>query len=311
MTKRKSWIGWVIGILVIVGLISGFYGTRHPTNSVNSVNVSSLHVKNLPQYSGKASIVLNHNQPSFTKKDLVTTNYQHFSDLDKLGRCGSAEACLSYQSMPTAERGDISEVHPSGWQVGTNNIYNRGHLIGYQLSGQNANEKNLVTMTRQCNVEAMLPYENQLADYLRSSRNHVLYRVTPIFQDNELVCRGVLMEAESVEDGGKGVKFCIYCYNNQNGYTIDYSTGRLYHEGSTTPIGRPYVQGNQWSKGETRTKAISSQVSQYVVNKRSHVFHKPSCDAVQQMSPSNKALVKVSRDSLVQQGYHPCPRCDP
>ena len=194
---------------------------------------------NIPAYTGKKPyVLLNHGQPYFDtkkpgeKKDFtVMPGYQEYSDLDKLGRCGTATACLGRDTMPTEPRGKIGMVKPSGWHtvkydfIDGKYLYNRCHLIGYQLSGQNANEKNLITGTRYLNVKGMLPFENEVADYIEDTGNHVMYRVTPIFQGKELVARGVLMEAESIEDGGQGIRFCIFCYNVQPGVSINYKDG--------------------------------------------------------------------------------------
>lgn len=187
----------------------------------------------------KAYCMLNHGQPYFDKKkngekkDLqILPGYQQYSDLDKLGRCGTATACLGPETMPTEPRGRIGMIKPSGWHtirydnlIKDKYLYNRCHLIGYQLSGQNANPKNLITGTRYLNIEGMLPFENEVADYIRTSENHVMYRVTPVFQNDDLVARGVIMEAESLEDQGRGIRFCVFCYNVQPGITINYSDG--------------------------------------------------------------------------------------
>ncbi|MCF0229847.1 MAG: DNA/RNA non-specific endonuclease [Parasporobacterium sp.] len=188
----------------------------------------------IPEYSGRPYAYVNGGVPNFTADDLTTEPFEIYSDLDWLGRCGVAYANICMELMPTEERGSIGMIKPSGWNqekypgiVDSDPpyLYNRCHLIGYQLSGENANEKNLITGTRYLNVEGMLPFENMVADYVRRTGNHVLYRVTPIFEGLELVARGVLMEAMSVEDNGAGILFNIYCYNVQPGIVIDYVTG--------------------------------------------------------------------------------------
>ena len=187
----------------------------------------------LPDYGGSPYVELNDGQPSFTEEQKAeTASYETYASLDLLGRCGTAEACIGQDLMPTEERGAIGMVKPSGWHtvryddvVDGKYLYNRCHLIGYQLAGENANERNLITGTRYLNVEGMLPFEDQVADYVQETGNHVLYRVTPVFQGAELVARGVQMEAWSVEDGGAGVCFNVYCYNVQPGVEIDYATG--------------------------------------------------------------------------------------
>ncbi len=188
----------------------------------------------LPDYDSSPYVELNDGQPIFTEEEKAgVSSYETYAPLDLLGRCGTAEACIGQDLMPTEERGAIGMVKPSGWHtvrydgvVDGKYLYNRCHLIGYQLAGENANEKNLITGTRYLNVEGMLPFENQVADYVQETGNHVLYRVTPIFQGAELVARGVQMEAWSVEDGGAGVCFNVYCYNVQSGVEIDYATGK-------------------------------------------------------------------------------------
>ena len=184
----------------------------------------------IPEYSGSPYAVINNNEPYFT--DITTDVFETYSDLDNLGRCGVAFANICKEIMPTEDRGQIGNVKPSGWHtvkyngiISGNYLYNRCHLIGYQLAGENANEKNLITGTRYLNVVGMLPFENQVDDYVESSGNHVLYRVTPIFEGDNLVADGVLMEGLSVEDNGTSVKFCVFCYNVQPGIGIDYATG--------------------------------------------------------------------------------------
>ena len=187
----------------------------------------------LPEYAGEPYVILYENQPAFTEEERTCTqSYEAYSEMDLLGRCGVAKACVGTDLMPTEERGSIGMVKPSGWHtvryddlVDGNYLYNRCHLIGYQLSGENANEMNLITGTRYLNVKGMLPFENQVADYVRETGNHVLYRVTPDFRNVELVARGVQIEAWSAEDHGEGVCFHVYCYNNQPGVAINYATG--------------------------------------------------------------------------------------
>lgn len=223
--------------IIIIG-IAGYFNniTNTPSNNnvVNS-NTVSIDIASLPQYTENAYVEINNNIPSFNESDYTTTPFETYSDLDNLGRCGIAYANICKEIMPTAneERQSISQIKPSGWQtvkyidiVDGNYLYNRCHLIGYQLCNENANEKNLITGTRYMNVDGMLPFENLVDDYIeKNENNHVLYRVTPIFEDNNLVASGVQMEAYSVEDNGKGICFNVYVYNVQPGITIDYATG--------------------------------------------------------------------------------------
>ena len=212
-------------------LLSGCEGLSPSTQSP----VYSL--DELPAYSGEPYVAVNGNQPFFTDEDQTTASYETYSPLDALGRCGAAWANVGVDLMPTEDRGSIGQVKPSGWQtvkydiVDGKYLYNRCHLIGFQLTGENANEENLITGTRYLNVEGMLPFENLVADYVKETENHVLYRVTPIFEGEELVARGVLMEGLSVEDGGEGITFCVYAYNVQPGVIIDYATGESRLEG--------------------------------------------------------------------------------
>ena len=186
----------------------------------------------LPPYSGDPYIAVNNGMPWFVSSNLTTNSYEYYGDLDALGRCTVAYACVGADIMPTEERGEIGMIRPSGWHtakypdvIEDMYLYNRCHLLMYALTGENANEKNLITGTRYLNVSGMLPYEDNILSYIRQTGNHVLYRVTPIFVGDELVCRGVLMEAYSVEDSGRGVCFCTFCYNVQPGIQIDYATG--------------------------------------------------------------------------------------
>jgi hypothetical protein len=185
----------------------------------------------IPDYSGSPYVTVNDNQPYFSDSNLTTTSFESYSNLDSPGRCGVAYACVSTDTMPTEERGSIGQIKPTGWHtvkydcIDGKYLYNRCHLIGYQLTAENANEKNLITGTRYLNVDGMLPFENMVADYIKETDNHVLYRVTPIFDGDNLVASGVLMEAKSVEDKGEGICFCIFCYNVQPGVNIDYATG--------------------------------------------------------------------------------------
>lgn len=205
-------------------------------------NLQNIDKEELIQKEGDEQpyIVVNNNVPYFEESDYTTKAFEEYSDLDSLGRCGVAYANICKEIMPTKERGSISSIKPSGWQtkkydiVDGKYLYNRCHLIGYQLSGENANKKNLITGTRYMNVEGMLPFENMVADYVKETNNHVLYRVTPIFDGDNLVASGVLIEAKSVEDDGEGIELCVYCYNIQPGIEIDYATGDSLEVGTKT-----------------------------------------------------------------------------
>lgn len=191
----------------------------------------AVSLADIPAYTDTPYVELNGNEPDFDQADFTTESFETYGELDSLGRCTAAYANIGRDLMPTEKRGDISSVHPSGWVqaqydfVDGKSLYNRCHLIGYQLTGENANERNLITGTRYLNVEGMLPFENLVADYIKETGNHVLYRVSPVFDGDDLVAEGVQMEAESVEDGGEGVCYNVFCYNVQPGVEIDYATG--------------------------------------------------------------------------------------
>lgn len=188
-------------------------------------------IENIPEYTDKEYIIINNNEPYFTEEDYTLKSFEKYSDLDLLGRCGVAYANVGIDTMPTIERGSIGMIKPTGWHtikydiVNGKYLYNRCHLIGYQLTGENDNEKNLITCTRQMNIGTMLEYENKVVDYVKKTNNHVLYRVTPVFKDSNLLATGVEIEAYSVEDNGEEIKFNVFIYNVQEGIEIDYTTG--------------------------------------------------------------------------------------
>lgn len=251
----------------------------------------------------KAYCEVDGNVPGFSEDELVTEAFENYSDLDSLGRCGVAYANICKELMPTEERGEIGMVKPSGWhtvkysdRIDGNYLYNRCHLIGYQLAGENANEKNLITGTRYLNVTGMLPFENEVADYVESTGNHVLYRVTPVFDGDNLVASGVQMEAESVEDKGAGVLFNVYVYNVQPGVIIDYATG----DSEADP-----------GYGVPGDDSDTANEDTYIVNTNTGKFHKPSCRSVKQMKESNKSERTTTRDELIAEGYEPCKNCNP
>ena len=225
-------------LLALVVLTAGCQLEISPSEASSQPAVVSL--EDIPAYDGFPYVELNGNQPEFTEEDLSADSFEQYSPLDSLGRCGTAYACIGEDLMPTQDRESISEVRPTGWQtaeydfVDGGYLYNRCHLIGFQLTGENVNEDNLITGTRYLNVEGMLPFENMTADYIKETGNHVLYRVTPVFQGDELVARGVEMEALSVEDNGEGICFHVYVYNVQPGVEIDYATGDNWKSGEKT-----------------------------------------------------------------------------
>lgn len=252
----------------------------------------------IPQFKDEPYVILNDNKPEFSDDMLSNKAYEFYSALDSLGRCGYAIACVGKEIMPTKERGEIGMIKPTGWHtvkydvVDGKYLYNRCHLIGYQLTGENANNKNLITGTRYLNVDGMLPFENLIADYVTETGNHVLYRVTPIFEGDNLLATGVQMEGYSVEDNGAEICFNVFAYNAQPHVTIDYATG----ESSLS---------NQ--KREETPKTDISQI--YIINKNSKKFHLPDCSSVGDMKPQNKKESNNSIEELKKQGYTPCKSC--
>lgn len=263
----------------------------------------SYTLENLPAYDGQSAVILNENQPDFPDRDKTSQSFERYSQLDYFGRCGPAYANVGLETMPTGERGAIGQVKPSGWQtvrydfVDGKYLYNRCHLIGWQLTAENANELNLITGTRYLNVEGMLPYENQVADYVKETGNHVLYRVTPLYGEGELVARGVEMEALSVEDNGKGVCFHVYAYNVQPGVSIDYATGESRADGD----------GEETASPAPETEENAS----YILNTSSGRFHLPSCSGAKDIKPENRQEYTGSRSALISEGYRPCGICKP
>lgn len=271
-------------------------------SKVYTKEASTLNVKidGIPDYDGRAYIELDGNIPSFNKKD-GKKNFESYSELDDLGRCGVAYANIGLETMPNEPRGSIGAVRPSGWHtvkydiVDGKYLYNRCHLIGFQLAGENANEKNLITGTRYMNTIGMLPFENEIADYVKNTGNHVLYRVTPVFNGDNLVADGVRMEAYSVEDEGRGVSFNVFCYNVQPGVHIDYRDGNSHLDGEEV--------ANNTSQ--------NSEEGVYILNKSSKKFHRSNCISVSKMKPKNRTKTNLTRDEIVRKGYEACDICKP
>ena len=260
-------------------------------------------LSNIPDYDGKAYVELNGNVPEFSESEKTySESFEEYGKLDSLGRCTYAVSCIGKDLMPTEKRGSIGSVKPSGWHISKYDfvdgkyLYNRCHLIGYQLTAENANERNLITGTRYLNIEGMLPFENDVADYIEITNNHVYYKVTPIFEGNNLVANGVQMQAYSVEDNGQGISFNVYCYNVQPGVAIDYATG----DNQTVA-----------SSSITSTSSDEADKKTYIVNTKTKKFHNPDCDGAKKMSSSNKKKYKGTRDSLISNGYSPCQKCNP
>lgn len=300
---------------------------------VHTGTASAFNAADVPAYSGEPYTAVNNNEPYFTSDNLTTEAFENYSELDSLGRCGVAYANVCLETMPTEKRGSISEVKPTGWHsvkydnVDGKSLYNRCHLIGYQLTAENANQQNLITGTRYLNVDGMLPFENMVADYVKETDNHVLYRVTPIFTGDNLVADGVLMEGYSVEDEGEGICFCVYAYNVQPGITIDYATGDSWlssekgnsdsSSGGNSAVSQSAADKSGTQQAAVQTESVketSAPVStgtEYILNTNTKKFHYPSCSSVKQMKASNKKEYTGSRDDLIAQGYDPCKKCNP
>ncbi|MBQ0083613.1 MAG: DNA/RNA non-specific endonuclease [Clostridiales bacterium] len=295
--KNKKSIITLIAILLILVAAFAFYKANEKKTEPSyhaDTDFASL------KFEGEPYIVLNDNIPLFEQKDITDKSFESYGKLDKLGRCTACMASVGKDIMPTEKRGDIGMIKPTGWKtakydtVDGKYLYNRCHLIGFQLTGENANEKNLITGTRYMNVDGMLPFENMVADYVKETGNHCMYRVTPVFIGDELVARGVTMEAKSVEDGGEGICFYVYCFNNQPEIEIDYASGE------SRFIGKTKTESSLEEKTET-----------YILNTSSKKFHKPGCSAVKDVKPQNKKEVKKTRSELISEGYEPCGGCKP
>lgn len=300
MRKRNHYP--IAVLLLLLTLLFGgcsYVQSGLDTEVIQENTQKSYESSDIPAYAGNSFVILDGNKPSFSKKDRERTDaFETYSNLDKLGRCGVAYANICKELMPTEERGAIGMVKPTGWHtvkydnVEGKYLYNRCHLIGYQLAGENANEKNLITGTRYLNVTGMLKFEDRVADYVKATDHHVLYRVTPVFEGDNLVATGLEMEAYSVEDCGKGVSFHVFVYNIQPGITIDYATGESWTDDSKT---------------EENTEAEDG----YVLNTNTHKFHKENCESVRDIAGSNKEVYTGNREDLINMGYEPCKRCKP
>ncbi len=271
------------------------------TEASGAVDLASI-----PDYAGVPYVELSSGEPAFTDTMLeeAAESYETYSPLDVLGRPGPAVASVGSDLMPEGERESIGMIRPAGFHnvryddlIEDKYLYNRCHMIGWQLTGENANEENLITGTRYMNVEGMLPFENRIASYVRQTGNHVLYRVTPLYREDDLVCRGIQLEACSVEDSGEGLKFHVFIYNVQPGIEIDYATG------------------DSWRAAHSPDSNIEQPDPvtdpAYILNKNSFKFHQPSCESVTDMKEKNKIYSDEDRDTVMARGYEPCQRCKP
>lgn len=285
------------------------------TDNTSSNNINISNVNDIPAYSGNDTIILNNNVPNFSKSDLTTTSFEKYSPLDSLGRCGVAYANVGKDIMPTEKRESISSVKPSGWQsikydiVEGKYLYNRSHLIGYQLTAENANNRNLITGTRYFNATLMLPYENMVADYIKETNNHVLYRVTPVYEGNNLVATGVQIEAKSVEDDGEGIEFNVFIYNVQPGITIDYTTGNsavigeeVVKNNSTNTTANTKPNKNNSTSNNTNN---NSSTTKTIIrgNSKSKIYHCPGQKDYENMVDSEYLVNFNSEQEAIDAGY--------
>ena len=302
--------GHAVGAVVADEDSSGALGSKDKVDGpqedlVNNNSYVSLDA--IPAYDGKAYVAVNNNEPFFTDSDMTTTAFENYSDLDSLGRCGVAYANICKDIMPTEERGKIGMIKPSGWHtvkydvIKDRYLYNRCHLIGYQLAGENANPKNLITGTRYLNVEGMLPFENLVADYVNNTGNHVLYRVTPMFSDSNLVANGVLIEAKSVEDNGGGILFNVYCYNVQPGVGINYENGDSWLDGTTGSAS----SGSDSSAAENSAADSSNSETMVHITATGKKYHRAGCRTLK------KSDTEVTLDEAKSMGLSPCGICNP
>ena len=275
----------------------------HPTT--NTSNDLPFDLADIPSCSGNPYYEVNNNQPFFQADEQTTKSFKQFSELDSLGRCGVAFACIGTDSLPTEERGAIGMIKPSGWHtvryddlIEDKYLYNRCHLIAFELSGENANPKNLITGTRYMNVKGMLPFENRVRSYIENTNQHVMYRVTPIFESDNLVATGVLMEGYSVEDNGAGICFNVFCYNVQPQIKINYV------DGTSEVVSTPESE-------EITVISNEEPNTTYVLNTNTKKFHYPDCDSVNEMKEKNKQVFNGTREEVIEMGYSPCGKCKP
>ena len=288
---KKIWKPYIILTLSLSLIFAGC------TRIQNNIAQTSYSIDEIPEYSGKPYVELCGNQPEFAAEDMTETSFERYSELDALGRCGAAYANIGQDLMPTEERGRIGQVKPTGWQTVTYDsvdgkyLYNRCHLIGYQLTAENANEKNLITGTRYMNVEGMLPFENMVADYIKETNAHVLYRVTPVFEGENLLAKGVRMEAYSVEDEGEGICFHVFVYNVQPQIHLDYATGESWLE-------KDGAQNIEIEEGQTEIRG----------NAKSKIYHCPGQAAYDEMKDSKNLVIFHSEQEAADAGYRKAKR---
>ena len=330
--KFKKTLIMIIGVLLCLSGFMGCSSTYDPSTDSkgqsvedsNSNNIlltnpntnDDISISNIPEYSGEDYIILNNNIPNFSDSDLTTTSFEEYSPLDSLGRCGVAFANIGTDIMPTEKRESISSVKPGGWNsaeyptdvIKGKYLYNRSHLIGFQLTAENANERNLITGTRYFNATLMLPYENMVADYIKETNNHVLYRVTPVFKGNNLVATGVQIEAKSVEDNGEGIEFNVFIYNIQPGITIDYVTGDSALSGEEITKTEPSNTSSNPTTNNSNTSTSSTEKTVIRGNSNSKIYHCPGQRDYENMADSKFLVNFNSEQEAIDAGYRKASR---
>ena len=344
--KKRRTYGFLTGLLLILSVCLTSCGNQGQTDSGKDSNTQSgtkvaaedhsaeekgsdsesyVTVDDVPAYSGEPYVEVNDNQPEFTEEELTTVSYEDYSELDELGRCQLAEACIGQDLMPTEARESISSVKPTGWKnksydtVDGGYVYNRCHLIGFQLTGENANEENLITGTRYMNVEGMLPFEDEVAAYIKETDNHVMYRVTPVFEGDDLVASGVQMQAESVEDDGVGISFNVYVYNVQPYVVIDYKTGENWEGDEIAEPEGKWADGTEADPSDSKSdskinaktdsaatskaEAKDTKEQTYILNKNTKKFHKPECSGTKKIKAKNKGEYTVMSPTQIPSGW--------
>ena len=318
MKRKRKW-RWILLIPVLLAAALRFY--------IHSSAPPAPPNPDIPPYSGSLWVPLNDGEPLFTDAERSEDAFERYSEPDALGRCGVAFANVCRELMPTEDREGIGQIKPSGWHtvryddlIEGKYLYNRCHLIGFQLTGENANERNLITGTRYLNTEGMLPFENRVADYVRQTGNHVLYRVTPHFEGDDLLARGVRLEGLSVEDGGEGIRFHVFIYNVQPGIEIDYATGESRRcAPGTGDTETPEQSAEDTGKGDEAEKngaenaapEEGAPVFDYILNNRSMKFHDPGCSGAADISEKNRGTYTGQQQALIDMGYSPCGSCKP
>lgn len=298
MKRLTVKISALVLAIVMLCSCSAYTAVKQNAQSAESyASQSVISIDDIPEYGTSAYVKINDNKPDFDAGKYDEA-FEYYGDLDELGRCTVCFANISQELMPIKERGAIGSIKPTGWHttkydcVDGKYLYNRCHLIGYQLTAENANEKNLITGTRYLNIDGMLPFEDKVAEYVKGTGNHVLYRATPIFKDDELVARGVQLEAMSVEDNGAGICFNVYCYNVQPNIEIDYKTGESKYIG-------------------TDDTSTDSEKQEFIVNTATRKFHKADCSEVKNIKSQNKKAYTGYKENLINNGYTPCKKCNP